>query len=477
MQPAATPTTRKISESRKGHRDRSPAVQFAAESAGSVELLRADTKRHTSHPCDAKKPARRRFAVCCVLALAFAPFAGYPRQPARAEDLSTREVAWNGLSELHRLAGTLGVAVVTPESVDVAQLGPDDAVLVVHPVEPLPSVELSAFLRGGGRLAVADDFGSGRALLGAFGIGMFPPARSGETRRLRGQQHLLVAARQSSHPLSRSAAALVTNHPQVLTHRQLEPIYALRPEGDAIVLSGAVGKGRLVAISDASLLINNMLQFEGNREFARDLLSYLAGSSRGRLFIVGSDVAWKFGFRRFGSEHPLESVRAVLAHVARLRLPPSAVTALSAVLALLLVVSVVTALPRRSVYARRKYLEVPQCPAGFAGQVEYYKSEGRNFLPPLLAFKFELESRIIADLGLRGQLPLADVLRALRARGLSERSLEGTRELLVALDATQARVHGATPQISPRKFSALVATGQRILAELDTWSHPSRPSP
>ncbi|HKP64339.1 MAG TPA: DUF4350 domain-containing protein [Polyangiales bacterium] len=398
--------------------------------------------------------------------LAFSAVAG----GAQAEDLSTREPAWNGLSELRALADQTGVAVITPERFDVEQLGPEDALLVVHPVEALPSAELSAFLRSGGRLAVADDFGSGKALLAAFGIGVYPPNPNADTRYLRGQRHLMIASRQSSHPLSRSAAQIVTNRPQVLTHRQLDPIYALRNRNDAIVLTGAVGKGRLVAISDASVLINNMLQFDANRAFARDLLAYLVGSGRGRLFLLGSDTQWKFGMHRFGAEHPLESVRAVLSHVARLRLPASAVSALSAVLALLLLVSVVTALPRRAIYARRKYLEVPQCPAGFAGQVNYYKTEGRNFLPPLLAFKFELESRIIADLGLRGQLSLADVLAALRARGVSERSLNDTRELLVALDTTQSRTHGATPQIPARKFSALVATGQRILTELDGTS-------
>lgn len=410
----------------------------------------------------------------CVLLLAFSAWLG-PGAPERAlaEDLSTREPAWNGLTELRGLAERTGAAVITPDQIDVAQLGPEDALLVVHPVEALPSAELSAFLRGGGRLAIADDFGSGRALLAAFGIWMYPPERDASTQLLRDQPHLMLATRQNAHPISRSAGVLVTNHPQVLRHRQLEPIYALRKNNDAVVLSGAVGKGRLVAISDASILINNMLQFDGNRAFARDLLAYLVGPARGRLYLVGSDVQWKFGLRRFGAEHPLENVKALLTHVARLRLPASAVTALSVVLALLLLISVVTALPRRSVYARRKYLEVPACPAGFAGQVDYYKVEGRNFLPPLLAFKFELESRIIADLRARGQLSLTELLKTLRARGLSERSLQDTRELLVTLDATHAQTHGAMPQIPPRKFSALVATGQRILAELDGRSSPS----
>lgn len=416
----------------------------------------------------------RRTAVYCVLVLAFSGWFG-PRGPipARAEDLSTREPAWNGLTELRALGDRTGAAVITPEQIDVSQLGPDDALLVIHPVETLPTAELSAFLRSGGRLAIADDFGTGRALLAAFGIGVYPPSRVASIKRLRDQPYLMIATRQNSHPLSRSADVLVTNHPQVLSHRQLDPIYALRKEHEAIVLSGAVGKGRLVAISDSSILINNMLQFEGNRAFARDLLGYLVGPARGRLYIVGSDVEWKFGLRRFGSEHPLESVKAVLGHVAHLRLPPSAVTALSIVLALLLLISVVSALPRRSVYARRKYLEVPLCPAGFAGQIDYYKAEGRNFLPPLLAFKFELESRIITELHAHGQLSLSELLKALRARGLSERSVQDTRELLVTLDATHSQTHGATPSIVARKFSALVATGQRILAELDGRSSPA----
>jgi hypothetical protein len=412
--------------------------------------------------------------VYCVLALAFGGWLGLAGPSlGHAEDLSTREPAWNGLTELRTLADRTGAAVVTPESLDVSQLGPEDALLVVHPVETLPSAELSGFLRSGGRLAIADDFGTGRALLAAFGIGLNPPSRDESIQVLRHEPYLMLATRQNSHPLSRSAGVIVTNHPSVLSHRQLEPIYALRKDHDAIVLSGAVGKGRLVAISDASILINNMLQFEGNRAFARDLLAYLVGSARGRLYIVGSDTQWKFGLRRFGAEHPLESIKAVLSHVARLRLPPSAVTALSVVLALLLLISVVTALPRRSVYARRKYLEVPACPSGFAGQVDYYKTGSRNYLPPLLAFKFEIESRILSDLQGRAQLSLSELLKALRARGLSERSLEDTRELLVTLDATQAQTHGAMPQIAPRKFSDLVATGQRILAELDDASSPS----
>jgi hypothetical protein len=415
--------------------------------------------------------------VYCVFLLAFLALTGLvgpgPLSRALAEDLSTREPAWNGLSELRALADRTGVAVITPEHVDVSQLGPEDALLVVHPVEALPSAELSAFLRSGGRLAIADDFGTGRALLAAFGIGIFPPSGGTSTQLLRGLPHLMIATRQNAHPLSRSADVLVTNRPQVLSHRQLEPIYALRKDHDAIVLSGAVGKGRLVAISDASLLINNMLQFEGNRAFARDLLGYLVGAGRGRLVLAGSDTQWKFGLRRFGAEHPLDSVKAVLTHVAHLRLPPSAVTALSIVLALLLLISVMSALPRRSVYARRKYLEVPPCPSGFAGQVDYYKSDSRNLLPPLLSFKFELESRIIADLQLRGQLSLSELMKVLRARGLGERSLHDTRELLVALDTTQSQTHGATPQVSTRRFSALVASGQRILAELDAVSGPS----
>lgn len=406
----------------------------------------------------------------CVLALAFWTTA------AAAEDLAIAETGWNGLSQLRELADETGNAVLSPRSIDVGHLGPEDALFVVHPVESLPSAELSAFLRAGGRMAIADDFGTGGALLSAFGIGLHSPLIEADQRMLRGRPHLLLATRQASHPLSRSASELVTNHPQVLGHRQLDPIYALGRGKNAIVLTGAVGNGRLVAISDASLFINNMLQFEGNRAFARDLLGYLMGAGRGRLYLVGSDTHWSFGLRRFRAEDPLESLRSILAHVARLRLPASAIMAMTIVLALLLLIAAVTALPRRSAYARRRYLEVPDSPAGFAGNIDHYSAHDRDLLAPLLSFKFELESRLITELSLRGQLALGDVMRALRERGLSERSLGDTRELLVALDAAQSRSQASTPsaqRVAPEKFSELVTTGRRILAELDAASRPT----
>jgi hypothetical protein len=53
---------------------------------------------------------------------------------------------------------------------------------------------------------------------------------------------------------------------------------------------------------------------------------------------------------------------------------------------------------------------------------------------------------------------------------VSERSVAQTRELLVALDATQSQTDGATPRILPGRFSELVSTGKRILTELDAAS-------
>ena len=128
----------------------------------------------------------------------------------------------------------------------------------------------------GGRLAIADDFGEGVAAR-RLPHHAQRAGRTDDTRRLRGNRNVLIATPSVRHPLALDVLALVTNHPQVLHHDALEAIFSLSTtRASAVVLAGAVGQGRLVAIGDSSVLINNMLEFSGNRAFARNLVRYLA---------------------------------------------------------------------------------------------------------------------------------------------------------------------------------------------------------
>jgi hypothetical protein len=123
-------------------------------------------------------------------------------------------------------------------------------------------------------------------------------------------------------------------------------------------------------------------------------------------------------------------------------------------------------LPRRSAYARRFFLQAPPCPAGFAGRVAAH-AHAKNLADPLLAFKFELEARLLADLKLPGQPLRTEVLGALRHAKLESASVDATAALLVELEEMQRRSQQGALRVSRRKFSRLVATGERILAELD----------
>jgi hypothetical protein len=409
-------------------------------------------------------PILRVIEQVCVLWLVFAS------SSVRAEELSVRQRGWNGLSKLLELARADG-PVLTPDQIDVEGLGMTDALLIVHPTAPLPNAELANFLRRGGRLAVADDFGTGRGLFAVFGMGLHEPATAG-LHTLRGNPALPVASPVVGHALADGVDALVTNHPQVLHHRLLAPIFSLSGEQGAVVLSGAVGQGRLIAISDASVFINNMLEFRGNRVFARNLLHFLRGSAaQSRLTIADSDTRWQAGLRKFATDHPLTRLSGALSRVAKPHLPPLAVVALSIALAGLLLSAAATSLPRRSAYARRAYLQSEEVPAGMAGRVSHYATADRNLLGPLLVLKRELEHRMVAVARIAGQPQRQQVLQTLREQGVGVATVDELAELLRAVDRLEETALAApSTKVSARLFSELVTSGRRILAVLDAAS-------
>src|SRR5690606_13813417 len=79
---------------------------------------------------------------------------------------------WDSTTKLLELARKqLGArrVVLSPE-LDWSRLEATDAVLVLHPEARLQFSELSAFLAGGGRVALIDDFGKADQALARFHI-------------------------------------------------------------------------------------------------------------------------------------------------------------------------------------------------------------------------------------------------------------------------------------------------------------------
>ncbi len=387
---------------------------------------------------------------------------------ARADtgDYALDNQGWNGLSELLSIARGAGLELRVPHRIDLAALRPGDGLLLVYPAEPPPARDLSAFMAEGGRLAVADDFGAGGRLLASFGVGRSKPGSVPPERRLRGNVHVLIAKPRARHPLNAQVLALVTNHPQVLHHDQLDAIFSLDQSRGAIVLSGAVGKGRLVAIGDSSVLINNMLEFRGNRTFAHNLVRYLAQD--GRLWIAAPDTVLAGRYPSVAAADPLAGLRAGLDRLARARLPPAALRVTALVVSLLLLLAAASALPRRATYARATALPAAETLAGFAGRVRFFSGKGRNLLSPLLTYKLELERELLEGLALRDQPSLRDMTEAMRKAGLAEPLIEHTRALLLELEqlALAQERPPSPPHVGERKFHAMVASGDRILHAL-----------
>jgi hypothetical protein len=234
---------------------------------------------------------------------------------AAAKGFEVADTGWEGTSELYALAqqelGKGRVEVVA--SIDYEHLGKDDGLLVLHPERELDYNELSAFLRAGGRMAVLDDRGEAARFLVHFQIHRVEAPRS-PAQSLRDNPNLAIAVpaveqvagqEQNRHPVVAAVDRVVTNHPTALVHPNLTQVLKIPALGEpdaTLAVTGIIAKsGRLFAMGDPSVVINEMLRYPGNRAFASGLLKYLiendAGVSRGgKLYIAANDFAQKGHF-------------------------------------------------------------------------------------------------------------------------------------------------------------------------------------
>lgn len=403
------------------------------------------------------------------LALPLLFSAGGARAQDHRGDYDLRSDAWNGLSQLLTAAEGAEAIVEAPDRLDVGTLQPGDALLVVYPTADMPVAGIASFLRAGGRVALADDFGRGNELLDLYRIARQPPTAP-DAPRLRGNEDLIVATPGEPHVLTDGVTAVVANHPQTVYHAELAPILSFgdRP-GNALVLAGAVGEGRLVAIADPSILINNMLQFRGNRRFASNLVGYLTAGRSGRIYLITGDTRMVGRFGEPGADRPLHDLRAALEQFARSPLPPAFLQAAAFGIALILLAFAATALPRRSPYEGRAMFARPAVAGGFWGRVAYFRDRPANLLQPLMVYKFELEGEIVRRLDLKGRTLLRDVLAAMRKRGMAERDVTEMKSILLELDELRERQDRppAPPRVGPARMHQLLASAERILGRME----------
>jgi hypothetical protein len=217
-----------------------------------------------------------------------------PAAPARAgeDDYRVDNAGWNGLADFAALARALHVPLTATAELDLGRLDPArDALLVIYPRAVLPPELVTAFVRGGGRLLVADDFGAADAALAALDVRREPYRARRAGRRHRDRPDLPLAVPGAArHALTDGVDEVVCNHPATL--RSAHPaLLHLHRELDQVLVAGTLGAGTFVALSDPSVLINAMLAFPGNLALATNLLQELAPPGSGRAYLLVQEFA------------------------------------------------------------------------------------------------------------------------------------------------------------------------------------------
>lgn len=252
---------------------------------------RGDPRRVRSLPVDAPRVVLVAVAVATVLALVVG--AGTSTTGFGAYNLD-----WDGASDLRGVAADAGADPrVTLDAADYGAVEPGGTVAVVlspdRPYGPDAAARVRAFVRDGGTLVVAEDFGPhGNDLLAAVGA----DARV-DGRLLRDERDsyrspaMPVAATVSEHALTAGVERVTLNHGTAVrpdgatvlastsgfayrdADRDGTPDPGERPGPFPVATVERVGEGRVVVLGDPSVLVNAMLDRPGNRRLATNLLA------------------------------------------------------------------------------------------------------------------------------------------------------------------------------------------------------------
>jgi hypothetical protein len=214
--------------------------------------------------------------------LLFAFFLASPALAARSEYAIDSE-DWNSISTLITLAAGQGCAPIPSTYLDWSSLLASDALWVLYPRAHLDDRHLRRFVASGGRALLADDFGEAAPTLTALGIERVRLSSPPESGYFEERSFLPIAHRGLQTELGRATDKLVANHPMALRSK-LPATFLFNPDA-ALVVEARIGRGQLVTLSDPSVLINNMLELDGNRAFAQELVAESCRTG-GRIFLL-----------------------------------------------------------------------------------------------------------------------------------------------------------------------------------------------
>jgi hypothetical protein len=226
------------------------------------------------------------------------------------EDFSIFNSGWNGTSGLAVMAYRTGKLVptfevestgteITVTQVALTSIAPDPgtgALIIIGPTKEFTDAEgklVGDFVRDGGRLVLADDFGTGNSLLSKMGAGSRFSGQLVMDLAFEKQPEFSVVFDIAPDPLTTNVSTLLLNHPSSVTvnisttsvianssvaswrdvngNKLQEPG---EPRGPfPLVARERLGLGTILLLSDPSVLINGMRDYMDNDAFAENLVA------------------------------------------------------------------------------------------------------------------------------------------------------------------------------------------------------------
>ncbi len=433
--------------------------------------------------------ARVLLLVTCVVAARPAAALAQDDDGAATKPLDYDPVSdsWNGLSSLVSVARGSGLEVEVTSRFEWNDLGGQHVLFLLYPEQRIEPGHLAAFIRNGGYVLLADDFGDSSEALGRLGILRDTAVGVGAQTFHDGRPYAPIATPLlPSHPLAAGVSELVTNHPSIFRDvRGPEVVFGFG-KGEGVVVAGALGRGRFVMVSDASVFINRMLEFPGNMQFAINALRFLSRDETTDLIILtGEFELWgepvgllDDGTTRGKVANAVAGVNRWLDERNDYLLTEPGLRGVAALLALLIGLLAVVALPltRRARLDGRWVRARPGETAleGFPELVAHYDGPGRasSYLLPATVLRDTVNTAMARALDhpdplySLGEDDLASKLRD----ACNNRVAAAARKLYKRLKKLPSRVQAASPWtqgfLSRREFEALHVDAEALLAGL-----------
>jgi hypothetical protein len=268
-----------------------------------------------------------------------------------------RSTAWNGMATFVGLAEGMGYQVTPVSSLEWSELTANDILFLVYPLQRVEPSRIDAFVQAGGNVVLADDFGESKEAMARLGMLRAEITTPRATKYQDGRVWAPIATVRSDHAIGREVDEVVTNHPAALKQVEGATTVIGFDDGD-VVVAGERGTGKFVVVSDPSIFINRMLQYPGNVTLAANVLHWLdrheTGNRARHIVLLRGDVPM-YGEPRPFIDDPrggklgrsIADLNSWLSQRREWLLTPTAMKALAATLAALLLLLAVLALPVR----------------------------------------------------------------------------------------------------------------------------------